>query len=78
MDLVLVLTVSLLFLYTFKGPFNTNLIYFTFIKSVAIKNKRRKNSKPDMTKATLLLEKFDVNVPLILKINQKECFVCIL
>ena len=35
-DLVLVLSVSLLFLYTFKGPFNTNLIYFTFIKSVAI------------------------------------------
>ena len=42
-DLVLVLSISLLFLYTFKGPFNTNLIYFTFIKSVAIKNKRRKN-----------------------------------
>ena len=27
---------TLLFLYSFKGPFNTYLIYFTFIKSVAI------------------------------------------
>ena len=43
MDLVLVFSVSLLFLYTFKGPFNTNLIYFTFIKSVAIKKKRCQN-----------------------------------
>ena len=28
--------VRLLFLYSLKGPFNTYLIYFTFIKSVAI------------------------------------------
>ena len=35
-NLVLDLSVRLLFLYSFKGPFNTHLIYFTFIKSVAI------------------------------------------
>ena len=35
-NLVLVLSVHLLFLYSFKGPFNTYLIYFTFIKSVAV------------------------------------------
>ena len=35
-NLVLILSVRLLFLYSFKGPFNTYLIYFTFIKSVVI------------------------------------------
>ena len=35
-SLVLVLSVCLLFLYSFKGPFNTYLIYFTFIESVAV------------------------------------------
>ena len=35
-NLVLVLSACLLFLHSFKGPFNKYLIYFTFIKSVAI------------------------------------------
>ena len=35
-NLVLDLSVHLLFLYSFKDPFNTYLIYFTFIKFVAI------------------------------------------
>ena len=35
--LVIVLSLRLPFLYSFKGrPFNTYLIYFTFIRSVAI------------------------------------------
>ena len=52
-NLVLVLSVRLLFMYSFEGPFNTYLIYLTFIKSVAInkdliqalsKSKRRENN----------------------------------
>ena len=38
-NLVIILSVRLLSVYSFKGPFNTYLIYFTFIKSVAT-NKR--------------------------------------
>ena len=41
-NLVFVLSVHLLFLHSFKGSFSTYLIYFTFIKSVAI-NKDRVN-----------------------------------
>ena len=35
-NLVLVLSVRLLSMCSFKGPFNKYLVYFTFIKSVAI------------------------------------------
>ena len=35
-NLFLVLSVLLLFLLSFKGPFNMSLSYFTFMKSVAI------------------------------------------
>ena len=35
-DLVLVLFLRLLFLYSFKGPFETHLIYFNFVNSVAV------------------------------------------
>ena len=51
-NLVFVSSVRLLLMYSLKGPFNTYLIYFTFIKSVGInkdlsqplrQSKRRKN-----------------------------------
>ena len=40
-NLVLVLSLRLLFLHSFNSPFGTYLIYFTFINSVAINNDLR-------------------------------------
>ena len=64
-NLVFVLSARLLFLYSFKGLFNTYFIYFAYIKSVAINKDlsqplswSKRQVKPDMTEATLLLEKF--------------------
>ena len=63
-------------------------IYFTFIRSVAInkdlsqplraKGVRISKTKHDRNQPYYLKSSVHVNVPLILKIDKKECYVCIL
>ena len=86
-----ILSVRLLFLYYFNGPFDTYIIYVVlyFIKSIGAKkdsgqplslSKRCKNKwyqtwpKPPYH----LKSSVHINVPLILKVDQKERYVCIL
>ena len=66
-NLVLVLSVRLLFLHSFKGPFNRYLIYFTFVKSVAI---NKNLSQPLRAKAVRISEtKHDQSNPITSKVR---------
>ena len=48
--LVLALSLRLLFLYSFKGPLNTYLIYFTFTKTVPINKDLSQSLNASFTK----------------------------
>ena len=78
-NLVLVLSIRLLFLYSFKGLLNAYLIYFTCIKSVVMnkdwsqllkaKGLRISETRHDRSNPIYLKSSVHVNVPFVLKVH---------